>query len=340
MSEVENSADATSARRKIRSLGVTYHIYRPLESMGYVYVDQIADIPIEELSKILQKRSLRSLLEKIDRGDEYVEKFGPDYVEVDGEKYPIGPLRNVSTLVGTARHFGFRSTDELQNALDNRERVDERTGKIVPFGWEDIARYRNGSRPSSTAPVLMTEGEDDGEITEKLEEYARDFDQREWTSSDHEALWSLAAMEIRLKRLQRIQISAEAISDPSNAQRTDEILRLSQGIQRLKDELGISLRKRAEANARVDSASAITDLATRGKRLLAERATILQHCGVLLAICLLNFPRHVKTTAVTVECPVCGEVIEWKIVTEGILSLYAEAGSFVPMDAPPGMFDR
>jgi hypothetical protein len=338
--------------------GITYHVWRLLQAAGYNYVDQVAMLPTSKLSEIIQTpKSLKSLLKALGRDADISAIYGESSIEVDGHVLDMAPLKAMAQLRGTARRFRFQDVDEMKAAIKSGSRTDPDTGMTVAFGWLDIARYkleRDAIKEAQAAEVERVSKAADGDaappqaaalsvdeaVAQRMKEYSEDYDTSQWTSSERKTLQWLASMEVRVENLQGIQLRGDVVSELAAKQRSEEIERLLNQIRKLRDDLQISLKSRIEAGRQKASEDVIKDLASRGKRLFSERASILQHCGILQGFFLPNFPAHVDTKSITVRCGKCGQPVQWQLVTQGMLDLYTEAGEFVPSDAPPGMFQR
>lgn len=332
--------------------GITYHIWRPLQEAGLNYVDQVILTSTERLHEIIPtQKSFRSLLKAIGREEEITKIFGEETIEVDGQTVDMAPLRTLAGLRGTYRYFRFDSTEEMKEALQKGKRRDPETGKTVSFGWVDIARYKierdaiksaAQELASDMAPETVSETAEQIEVKleSRMADYARDYDTSLWTTSERKTLRWLAASELRIEMLQNRQMMGDPGSESTAKQRSEEVDRLLNQVRKLRDDLQITLKARIEAGRQTASEDVIKSLALNGKRLLAERASLLQHCGILQGIFLPNFPAHVDTVSISVRCCKCGQPLQWQLVTPEMLTLYTEADSFVPADAPPGMFAR
>ncbi len=346
----------TSERVPVDKLdGITYHIWRPLQEAGLNYVDQVVLTSTERLHEIIPtQKSFRSLLKAIGREEEIVKIFGEEPIAVDGQTLDMAPIRALAGLRGTYRYFRFDSAEELKAALQSGKRKDAETGKTVSFGWVDIARYKLERDAIKTAAQVLA-GELDApenvmpsetaeqlevKLEERMADYARDYDTSLWTTSERKTLRWLAASELRIEMLQNRQMMGDPGSESTAKQRSEEIDRLLNQVRKLRDDLQITLKARIEAGRQTASEDVIKSLALNGKRLLAERASLFQHCGILQGIFLPNFPAHVDTQAITVRCCRCGVPMKWQLITKEMLDLYTEADSFVPADAPPGMFAK
>ena len=338
---------------------LNYQIKNPLIAAGYNYVDELMSIPLDALGAMLPgKTSLRRLAFALGRQDEFLAQYGPEEIEVDGEVVPMKSLHTIVNLMGTASNLRFDSIADLKKALKLGKRTDPDSGKDVTFGWIDVARFklrRDKQREAQkvgeaydipldeadgSSAVRASDAELDKLIEDRRASYARDYDTSLWTQSDASTLGWLASLEVRVEMLQRAQVRGMGGgSDMAVKMRSDEIQAALNQIRKIRDDLQISLRARIEAGQRQATEDVIKDLALRGKTLLAQRASILQHCGILQGIFLPNFPAHVDTTSITVRCARCGQPLQWLLITKEMLELYTEAGSFVPEDAPQGMFD-
>jgi hypothetical protein len=359
MTRLSDSADArvpVSDEREIETLpGITYHAWKPLKTQGYHTVGDIRDMSLDVLLTMVRPLSAFNLLKAIGRGAEYEARFGPETLMVDGTEVKIGVVRTLMTLTATARYFKFESPEQLQAALEAGVRQDPETGEIIPFTFEDIARYRMETNKRKDTEALERINRDAGgtssmevarfmqRVGERMKEYAKDYDTSQWTAADIHTLEWLVYNELRLENLQSAQataISGTQIAEQANKARSDEIVRLWDVIQKMRNELQISLKARTEAQNKTEAQAVITDLASKGKNLIAQRASVLQHCGTLQGIFLPNFPAHIVDKSISVRCAVCGADIEWTLVTPSMLELYTEAGSFVPQDAPKGILER
>jgi hypothetical protein len=351
--------------------GITYHTKRPLIAAGYEYFDQMIGVPLDELGAYLpSETSLKSLAKALGREQEYFLQFGPNEVEVDGEVVPVKRLRGIINLTGTARGLRFETQEQLKKALRDGQRLDPDSGKSIAFGWVDLARYvvsqdkkkrtitagkpagkgagkgigkRDIDEDDEGAEEVTSASVDNAEIEAMIVErqamYARDYDTSLWTESDASTLKWLAGMEIRVELLQKAQINIGGFASETSVKlRSEEIDRLLNQIRKIRHDLQISLLARIESANRQVSEDIIKDLATRGKTLIRDRASLLQHCGILQGIFLPNFPVNIDTPSITVRCARCGQPLQWVLVTKEMLALYTEAGAFVPEDAPPGMF--
>lgn len=332
--------------------GITYHIWRPLKEAGLEYVDQVILATTEKLHEIIPTaKSFRSLLKAIGRDEEIAKLFGEETIEVDGQTIDMAPLRALAGLRGTYRYFRFDSAEQMKEALANGKRNDPETGKTVSFGWVDVARYKlERDAIRATAQALVSESlpetssvsveQLEAKLEERMADYARDYDTTLWTTSERKTLRWLASSELRIEMLQNRQMAGDPGSESTAKQRSEEIDRLLNQVRKLRDDLQITLKARIEAGRQTASEDVIKSLALNGKRLLAERASLFQHCGILQGIFLPNFPAHVDTQAITVRCCKCGVPVKWQLITKEMLDLYTEADSFVPADAPPGMFAK
>ena len=286
---------------------------------------------------------------------EIVPVTGPDGAVI-GE-VSQGTLRQIAALNGTAYALSFSNVNDLRAALEAGQRIDPQSGEIVPFGWNDIGRYRleteRNTRDAATddleesvasedVPSAAAFDRIDQEIEARIQAYTRDYDVTAWVSTDYHTLRQLAYAELRLEAVQRAQLRAVSGSkdaEAANKIRTEEAERLIGIIGKLKDALQISLKARSERAKQTQADQIVTQLAEQGKRLMAERMMIWQHCGVEQFMAFPIFPDCVTHGTLTIRCARCGKEFKVNVVTQRMLETYATAGDFIPADAPPGMFD-
>lgn len=356
------SADATASRQTLKQLpGINRSAVIQLHAQGIDYVDQIFDLPGEKIREMVRgDKSFGAVMTALGRKDEG-ELILTDAIVVRDDsgaeigRVPSGTLRQIAALRGTARALGFDSPADLGAALSDGKRIDPQTGELVPFGYMELARYRieteNNAKEAARAELdrqvsdsVPSQEQFDAlerQVQDRVDQYSRDYDVTDWVATDFQTLRNLAFAEMRLESVQRSQaraISGSRDAEAANKIRTEESERLINIIGKLKDALQISLKARAERRASTQADQVITDLSRRGKQLMKERMLLWQCCGVLQLIAFPIFPDCVLTTAIRMRCTRCGKEHVVNLVTQEMLDVYVQAGSFIPEDAPPDLF--
>jgi len=350
-------------RIKLETLDLSWHILKPLAAKQIYYVDQLTGMTIEQIAVLVSgKRVLPRLMEALGRSEEYVKWSGHYDVPVMAggvvvKSYPVGELRQLIPLIGTRRHFGFDSRDQLESALEKGERIDPYSGKPIPFSLQDIAAYKYQRDSEKTvitqAKMEMSLGQSgnaqqnidyDKLVQDTVDRYSGDYDVTQWNQTDFDNMRSLASMKLRIQSVQRALGSLNAEQTVLMAKAAEsmssEVKGLSAEMRQLEDALGVSLKARLSREKQQEGHEIFTDFVADAKHLIAERASIAIHCGVRLGIGIIHFPRNVDTQIVHMRCPVCGEHVEWDLLPQRIMDTYVEAGDFQPLGAPVGMLNK
>jgi len=340
---------------------LTWHITNPLIDAGIHYVDQLDALPVEEIARYVNgRKTLPTLMKALGRTEEYQRFKGNYLVEVTNEEgevlasYPASSLRQIAPLSGTAHFFGFGSGAELRAALEAGVRVNAE-GVSVPFGLEDIARYkytRDVAEASSEGNADVLSSVDlEGivafqlAVEEAAQAYAADYDTSQFNRTDWDNLRALAAMKLRVARLQGIlgvmDVTQSVIAAKAGNEIATESTTTLREIRQLEDALGVSLKARVQRERSRAAADVFTEFAQNAKNFMATAAVII-YCpkcaedgrGIRLMTVVPHFPRHVLTTELEMQCPRCEHVFMTNIVPQRILDSYVESADFMPEDMP------
>lgn len=340
---------------------LTWHITNPLIDAGIHYVDQLDSLTVEEISRYVNgRKTLPTLMKALGRTEEYQRFKGNYLVEVtnaEGEvlaSYPASSLRQIAPLSGTAHFFGFGSGAELRAALEAGTRVNAE-GVSVPFGLIDIANYKY-SRDIAEAATdgnadVLASVDLEGilafqlAVEEAAQGYAADYDTSQFNRTDWDNLRALAAMKLRVARLQGIlgvmDVTQSVIAAKAGNEIATESTTTLREIRQLEDALGVSLKARIQRERSRAAADVFTDFAANAKQFMATAAVII-YCpqcaengrGIRLMTVVPHFPRHVLTTELEMRCPRCDHQFATCIVPPRILDSYVEAADFAPDDLP------
>jgi hypothetical protein len=344
-------------RKLIEDLpGLDRHAIDPLRQNGLTYVDEIAHMSFARLCAIVTgPRAQRKLAVALDREDEYDIFKGKGEIEIPGRgKISIGEIRRAVGLVGTARHFlgGEATQSDLKDALLNGSVTNEQLAEYIlarKTARRDLIENTLAEKPKAPEvavpiPVQADLVTLDKRIDELVEQYKADYDTRKWLRSDYDAVRRLAMWEIYAEQTQKVLLSrgSEATFQysPQLKALSDQVNSALNQIAKMRDDLSISLRARAERDRASEAYEVIQDFARQAKSLIAERASVSIHCGIRLGVYLPHFPRGLRVEGKIFQtCPRCGEEVEVKLVTDEMLKTYVEAGDFVPLGVPSGAFD-
>jgi hypothetical protein len=339
---------------------LTWHITNPLIDAGIHYVDQLDQMPVEEIARYVNgRKTLPTLMKALGRTEEYQRFKGNYLVEVtneDGEvlaSYPASSLRQIAPLSGTAHYFGFGSGSELRAALEGGVRVNSE-GVSVPFGLADIARYkyiRDTAVAEAGGSEVLESVDLEGivafqlAVEETAQSYAADYDTTQFNRTDWDNLRALAAMKLRVARLQGIlgimDVTQSVIAAKAGNEIATESTTTLREIRQLEDALGVSLKARIQRERSRAAADVFTEFAQNAKDFMATAAIII-YCpkcaadgrGIRLMTVVPHFPRHVLTTELEMQCPRCAHVFMTNIVPQRLLDSYVESADFMPDDMP------
>lgn len=328
--------------------GLDWHVTKPLKEAGYSDSEQLKLLPLNELEVLVRgRKSLQKLAKALGRSAEFQRYIGDYEVSVmDGERLvgtvPMGELRRLVALLGTARQFGYSDVEQF--------RADLESGKL---SWETVAAYKL-ERESKRVRELAGESKherskeaepdrnDLSEIEQVVEAYKQDYDTRKWLGSDWEAVRMLAALTVSVRRLQKhfMGMTPEEAGSQKAANLSKQIAEGIQQISKMQDALQVSLKARLQNEETSEAHEVITKFVADAKELVRDRASILIHCGIRLGVMLTHFPKHMVDQRIRVICPECGESVVWNLVTPEMLATYTEADDFIPSGAPEGFFRR
>lgn len=329
------------------------YLLAALKAAGLTYLDEIQSLPVGDLCKIVKgPKGQQKLFRYLNREAEWTRHTGRYEIDL-GEKGHIkgSDINQAMSLRGTARYFlgGIAEASDLRKAVDEGRVTREQIGAYLLANRnakQQLAQPvpQAQREEQATVQVQVSSEELDAQIDKLVRQYREEYDVTRWNRSDWDMVRRLAMLEIFAETQQRALLArgpdaifafgpqVKAVSDQINAA-------LSQ-IRQMRDEMEISLKARAAKDVRSEAYEVIADFALQAKRLIAERSSILIHCGIRIGLCLPYFPRDVLTRQVQVRCPECGKILVWDIVTQEMLDTYVEAGDFVPKGAPAGAFDR
>jgi len=339
---------------------LTWHITNPLMDAGIHYVDQLDDLAVEEIARYVNgRKTLPTLMKALGRTAEYQRFKGNYLVEVTNEEgavlasYPASSLRQIAPLSGTAHYFGFGSGSDLRAALESGVRVNAE-GISVPFGLDDIARYKY-TRDTAVAEAGGSEVLESVDlegivafqlaVEEAAQGYAADYDTSQFNRTDWDNLRALAAMKLRVARLQGIlgvmDVTQSVIAAKAGNEIATESTTTLREIRQLEDALGVSLKARIQRERSRAAADVFTEFAQNAKNFMASAAVII-YCpkcadegrGIRLMTVVPHFPRHVLTTKLTLRCPRCEHIFASEIVPQRLLESYVESADFMPEDMP------
>jgi hypothetical protein len=340
--------------------GLTWHITNPLIDAGIHFLDQLDAMAVADIAVYVNgRKTLPTLMQVLDRTAEYQRFKGNYLVEVTDEEgvvvasYPASALRQIAPLAGTASAMGFVDSAELRAALERGTRFDPESGRQTPFSIEDIARYkyaRDQAQQLEEAEVLadIDPAAIDlfvAEVEKAAQAYAADYDTSQFNRTDWDNLRALAAMKLRVAKLQGVMgvmdVSQSVIAAKAATEMAAEITTTLREIRQLEDALGVSLKARIQREHSRAAADVFSEFAQNAKDFIATAAVIVycpqcatQREGIRLLTVVPHFPRHVLTTEIGMRCPRCGYEFQTNIVPERILDSYVEAADFQPEDMP------
>lgn len=335
--------------------GLDRHVVEPLERAGYTHLSQIKSMSVEELASIVTgPRSREKLFAVLGLTDEYLRMIGKYRIEIEGlGSVSGGEVAQCLGLRGTARYFlgGDAEVQDLKLAMRDGRITEEQVARYILENRrarrELVGNGRVKAEEEGVKPAEQREAprrDLSSKIDELVARYASEYDTRSWNLTDWALVRRLAMLEIYVEQSQNELLSRgpEALFQyaPQVKSLSDQINSGLAQIRQLRDELEISLKARAARDIHAEAYEVLTDFAARAKRVVADRSSILIHCGVRLGVCLPYFPRDVLDASVRVRCPICGEELIWNLVTPQMLEIYTEAGDFVPSAVPAGAFDR
>lgn len=329
------------------------HVLVPLRAQGVDFLDQLADLSMEQLCQLVPgEKSQEKIAKALGREAEYNEHRGKYIIEVNGEKVTGGEIAQKMGLVGTARAL-LNNPDatvaDLKAALACGEVTKQKVAEYIAgsrIARRDLRASTHAAPSSVESPKanlkLMLDTE--ARILERIEQYKHDYDATKWTGADWDAVRRLSMLEIYAERTQELLLNrgheASFQFAPQLKALTDQVTSSLKTIATMRDDMEVSLKARADRDRGAEAHEVITGFAKQAKELVAKRASILIHCGVRLGLVLPHFPRGLRVEGRVLQvCPVCGEEVEWPLVTPQMLQTYVEAGDFIPDGAPIGFLE-